>query len=297
MRLFFHFKLFFSILQYYAVLAQNGEDRVLLAVCPELLYLNIPSYLFCSAGPVRALAIYPLTRRTRGRDVGLFGNPPGILGYVRLATGPDGRPDTSFQFYGRRNSYIRFPNRGRLDTKYSFTLLAWVYPNGVGPIFRYGVDFSVCRSHGLCLRLFPRGSRNVRVRPLKTGRVIRYRKWQYLGATYQQKTGEAMIFVDGRLVARQRLRRIVLGTNVAAMMGAGGGRYFRGRISCMQVYGRALTVRQIIKRKRRCFKGKICSPCRTFIQVHKHFWKELCSFYFIFVSSEGSRQIQLLTGS
>ena len=206
---------------------------------------------------MRALAVYPLTRRTRGRDVGLFGNPPGVLGYVRPATGPDGKPDTSFKFYGRRNSYIRFPNRGRLDAKHSVTLIAWVYPDGVGPIFRYGVDFSVCRARGLCLRLFPRGATNIRIRPLRTRRVIRYRKWQYVGATYQRRTGETMIYVDGRLVARQRLRRVSLATNTAAVMGVGGGRYFRGRISCMQVYGRALTSRQIIRRKRRCFKGVI----------------------------------------
>lgn len=206
---------------------------------------------------MRALAVYPLTRRTRGRDVGLFGNPPGVLGYVRPAVGPDGKPDTSFKFYGQRNSYIRFPNRGRLDAKHSVTLIAWVYPDGVGSIFRYGVDFSVCRARGLCLRLFRRGATNVRIRPLRTRRVIRYRKWQYVGATYQQRTGEAMIYVDGRLVARQRLKRVPLATNIAAVMGVGGGRYFRGRISCMQVYGRALTSRQIFRRKRRCFKGKL----------------------------------------
>ena len=203
------------------------------------------------------MAIYPLTRRTRGRDVGLYGNPKGIMGYVRPATGPDGRPGTSYQFFGRRNSYIRFPNRGRLDAKYSITLLAWVYPEGVGPVFRYGVDFSVCRGRRLCLKIFPRGSRNIRVRPLRAGRVIRYRKWQYVGVTYEQRTGDAMIYVDGRLVTRKRMRRIPLRTNIPATMGAGGGRYFRGRISCMQVYGSALSLRQILRRKRRCFRGKI----------------------------------------
>lgn len=206
--------------------------------------------------PVRALAIYPLTRRTRGRDVGLYGNPAGIMGYVRPSSGPDGRPDTSHQFFGRRNSYIRFPNRGQLDAKYSITLLAWVYPEGIGPIFRYGIDFSVCRARGLCARIFPRSSRNIRVRPLRSRRVLRYRRWQYVGVTYQQKTGDTIIYVDGRLVARKRLRTIPLRTNIPATMGAGGGRYFRGRISCMQVYGKALSLMQILRRKSRCFKGK-----------------------------------------
>lgn len=178
------------------------------------------------------------------------------MGYVRPSSGPDGRPDTSHQFFGRRNSYIRFPNRGQLDAKYSITLLAWVYPEGIGPIFRYGIDFSVCRARGLCARIFPRSSRNIRVRPLRSRRVLRYRRWQYVGVTYQQKTGDTIIYVDGRLVARKRLRRIPLRTNIPATMGAGGGRYFRGRISCMQVYGKALSLMQILRRKSRCFKGK-----------------------------------------
>lgn len=217
---------------------------------------SMTHFLFHTSGPARAMAIYPLQSRTRGKDVGLYGNPPGILGYVRPAVGPDGRPGTSYQFYGRRNSYIRFPNRGRLDAQNSITLLAWLYPEGPGPIFRYGVDFSVGRGRSLSMRIFPRGSRITRIRPLKARGVLRYRTWQFVGASYEKTTGQTKIYVNGRLVSRKRLRRVRLGTNIPATMGAGGGRYFRGRISCMQVYGRVLSRWQIIKRKRRCFRGK-----------------------------------------
>ena len=216
---------------------------------------SLKHFSIFTLGPPRALAIYPLQSRTRGKDVGLYGNPPGILGYVRPAVGPDARPGTSYQFYGRRNSYIRFPNRGRLDAQNAITLIAWLYPEGEGPIFKYGVDFSVGRGRSLFMRLFPRGSRNTRIRPLTARRVLRYRTWQYVGATYDGKTGQTKIYVNGRLVASKRLRRVRLGTNIPATMGAGGGRYFRGRISCMQVYGRALSRWQIIKRKSRCFRG------------------------------------------
>lgn len=207
-------------------------------------------------GPARALAIYPLQSRIKGKDVGLYGNPAGVLGYVRPATGPDARPGTSYQFYGRRNSYIRFPNRGRLDAKNAITLLAWLYPEGVGPIFRYGVDFSVGRGRSLSMRIFPRGSRNARIPPLRTRGVLQYRKWQFVATTYEKRTGETRIYVNGKLVSRKRLPRVRLGTNIPATMGAGGRRYFRGRISCMQVYGRALSRLQIIKLKSRCFRGK-----------------------------------------
>lgn len=221
-----------------------------------LLHKPFIFFQFHTTGPARALAIYPLQSRTRGKDVGLYGNPPGVLGYVRPAMGPDGRPRTSYQFYGRRNSYIRFPNRGRLDAQNAITLLAWIFPEGPGPIFRYGVDFSVNRGRSLLLKIFPRGSRTARIRPLIARGVLRYRRWQFVGASYERTTGKTKIYVNGRLVSRKRLRRVRLGTNIPATMGAGGGRYFRGRISCMQVYGRVLTRWQIIKRKRRCFKGK-----------------------------------------
>ena len=213
-------------------------------------------FSFQTSGPARALAIYPLQSRTRGKDVGLYGNPPGILGDVRPAVGPDGRPRTSYQFYGRRKSYIRFPNRGRLDAQKAITLLTWLYLEGPGPIFRYGVDFSAGRGRSLSLQIFPRGSRNTRIRPLIARGVLRYRTWQFVGASYEKTTGQTKIYVNGRLVSRKRLRRVRLGTNIPATMGAGGGRYFRGKISCMQVYGRVLSRRQIIKRKRRCFRGK-----------------------------------------
>ena len=210
----------------------------------------------CSLGPARALAIYPLQYRIKGKDVGLFGNPPGILGFVRPAVGPDGKPGTSYQFYGRRNSLIRFPNRGRLDAQKAITLLAWLYPEGPGPIFKYGVDFSVGRARSLFIRIFPRGSRNSRIRPLRARGVLRYRRWHFVAASYEQKTGETRIYVNGRLVSRTRLRRVRLGTNIPAIMGAARSRYFRGRISCMQIYGRVLSRWQIIKRKTKCFKGK-----------------------------------------
>lgn len=261
----------------HAISGQSGIKSVIYkgtnSMVPSFVPTLLPNFVLIHfvLAPVRALAIYPLRRQTRAKDVGLYGNPPGIQGYVKPARGPDGRRDTSYQFFSRRNSYIRFPNRGRLDAKYSITLLAWIYPEGEGPIFRYGVDFSVSSGRGLSMQIFPRTSRTIRVRPLRARRVIRYRKWQYAGVTYDQRTGDTRIYVNGRLVARKRLRRVLLRTNIPATMGAGGGRYFRGRISCMQVYGRALTLRQILTRKRRCFRGKEGLLC----------WKSRLLWFFI----------------
>ena len=87
------------------------------------------------AGFPQPIAIYALDQKTRARDISPGKNIPGRSYNIRYAPGPYGQPRESTEFLGRRNSYIRFPNRGRLDTKKSISLLAWVLPLGPGPIF------------------------------------------------------------------------------------------------------------------------------------------------------------------
>ena len=207
--------------------------------------------------------MYPLTSRTRGRDVSLFGNPPGILRNVRSAPGPDKKPYGSYQFFGRSNSYIEFPNRGKIDTKRSITLLAWIYHEGRGgPIFNYmpngwGVHFWMISPRTLFVRFTRRRGRHF-TKAVMSRRVVP-RRWQFVGATYNQRTGRAKLFVNRIFTTSKYIGRIRLATNYPARMGSrvGDRRYFRGRISCMQVYDKALTTRQILRRKRRCFRKGI----------------------------------------
>ena len=205
------------------------------------------------------MALYPLSYRTKGKDIGVFSNPPGVRGRVRYATGPDGRPNTATQFFGKPNSYIQFPNKGKLDTKRSITLLAWIYNEGsAGPIFNYmpngwGVHLWMTSP----VTLFARFTRRQRRRftPHIQYRGVAHRRWQYIGATYSGRTGVAKLYLNSRLVARKRIGKIRLATNYPVRMGArvGDSRFFKGRISCMQVYGVALNTRQIAARSRRCF--------------------------------------------
>ena len=98
--------------------------------------------------------------------------------------------------------------------------------------------------------------RNGRFTAPVVSRRVRPRRWQYVGATYNYRTGVALLFVGRRFVARRRIGRGTLLTNRPVRMGArrGDRRYFKGRISCMQVYNAALSRRQIMARKRRCFR-------------------------------------------
>ena len=211
------------------------------------------------------MAIFPLNGATKGKDISLRRNAGGILRNVRPAKGPDGTRDGAYQFYGRSNSYILFPNRGGLDTKLSITLLAWIYHEGnAGPIFNYmpngwGVHFWMTSPRTLFVRFTRRRGR--RFTKAVVSRTVLPRRWQFVGATYRFRTGVAKLFVNSRFVARTRIGRIRLATNYPVRMGAriGDGRYFRGRISCMQVYNGALSRWKINSKKQRCFRSKLTS--------------------------------------
>ena len=219
-------------------------------------------YVFFSLFLVKtqAVAIFPLNGGTKGKDISTRNNARGTLSYVRPAPGPDGTRDGSYQFYGKRNSYILFPNRGGLDTKRSITLLAWILHQGrAGPIFNYmpngwGVHFWMTTPRTLFVRFTRRKGR--RFTAAVVSRRIIPGRWQFVGASYNGRTGQAKLFVNRRFTARKYIGRIRLATNYPVRMGAriGDGRYFRGRISCMQVYNGALSLRQIISKKRRCFR-------------------------------------------
>ena len=166
---------------------------------------------------------------------------------------------------GRSYSYIQFPNRGRLDTRRSITLLAWIYHQGrAGPIFNYmpngwGVHFWMISPRTLFARFTRRRGR--RFTRAVISRAVRPNRWQLVGATYNGRTGWAKLFVNNRFTARARIGRIRLATNYPVRMGAriGDRRYFRGRIACMQVFDRALSRSQILRRRRRCYRRGTCA--------------------------------------
>ena len=87
-------------------------------------------HFFCLGKETRAGAVFPLNRATKGRDISLYKNPRARLSNVKFVKGPDGTRDGAVRFAGRRNSYVEFPNRGKLDAKDAITLLAWIYHEG-----------------------------------------------------------------------------------------------------------------------------------------------------------------------
>lgn len=206
-----------------------------------------------------AMAFYPLNVRYNTRDVSRSKNPSGRMANVRPGVGPDGRPGGSFRFKGRSDSYIEFLNKGRLDARNSISILAWINPDGpVGPIFNYkpdgfGVHLWMVRRRVLLVRFVTRARKFTAA--VQTN-LIKPKAWNFVTATYNQRTGYARLYIDYREVARKRIGRIRLATNYPARMGAriGDKRYFRGRITCLQIYDVPLRPIQIQLAKRLCLK-------------------------------------------
>ena len=213
----------------------------------------------------RTLAVYALDYIRRGRDISRNRNPSARFFGVKYNQGPDGRRDGSTQFYGRRNSYVEIPNTGRLDARYSITVLIWVYNEGrSGVILNYNPN-----RRGFQLRMISprvlqviivRRTRRTTITVQTRGRVIKYKAWNYVGVTYNERSQVVTIWVNSKPVVRRRIGRVQLDTRKAIRLGGqtGSREYFRGRLFCLQLYSVALYRKQIDEAKKRCFRKRKC---------------------------------------
>ena len=206
-----------------------------------------------------AVALYPFTGVTKAVDVSQYKNPPAKLVGVTLTRGPGYHPRGAYYFSGR-GSYVLIPNNGCLDTRYSITIIAWVYPEKPGPILHFnpkgwGVHLWMTKINEVFVRFVPRSGRNVQ--PV-TSRRVKPRAWNFIAATYDRHTGIASLWLDGLQIAQKFIGRFKLGlaTNYPAIMGKrpGDRREFRGKIACLQVYNFVLTQKQIAAKKTLCFR-------------------------------------------
>ena len=178
---------------------------------------------------------------------------PGFAIGVYLAPGPNGQIDGSHEFSGTANSFIEFPNGGGLDVQNSITMLCWLYPGGQdGPLFNYmhsgiwAVHLWVVAGH-----LFARFTkRDYSLTDTLLHTILRPEDgWRFVGASYDQTSGDAKLWVDGNVAHTKNIgANLQLATQDSAVrMGASidDERYFKGRIAQMQVYNVALTQVQI----------------------------------------------------
>lgn len=226
-----------------------------------------------------AVALYVLDSCQAASDSSQNGNDGEVFG-ARYSIGPKGEPGRSAGLMGTESSYVTIKNNGSLDTKYSISILMQVYPMEQGLLFNYGNN-----EYGLNLAFLDPGKLKFTVREREKSpgfaeeaesNALVKDKWNYIAATFDYNTATAKIFIDGKeagkfVFAKQRL----IETSQDVRLGniAERGFNFKGLISCVQVYDRALTASEI-GQKRQCPAGPGSPLAGLF------FYNFICIFYF-----------------
>ena len=90
---------------------------------------------------------------------------------------------------------------------------------------------------------------------LHTKNVLVENSWNFIGTTYDYKTGIATVWVNNGTVMHKSIgAKTELATQNDVRVGASSNQenHFCGRVSCLQFYDQALSVDQIIEAKARC---------------------------------------------
>ncbi|XP_066285823.1 uncharacterized protein [Branchiostoma lanceolatum] len=180
----------------------------------------------------------------------------GVASGTQLSDGPNGTSG-SYEFSGSSRSYVEIPNDGRLDVRYSLTVLAHVFPTGAaGPIFNYrtddwGVHFWQTAANQIFVRAV---TRDGTLLDAVSADVLQQSSWNYVGATYSYATGELAVWHDGVKAANLSVGVTQLATQYAVRVGyrAGDSRAFSGRIACLQLYDYAKQQGQILEARTKC---------------------------------------------
>ena len=178
----------------------------------------------------------------------------GMLGDVAITNGPYNEPGGAYMFYGTKSSYIEFPNKGGLDTRWSITLMCWVQQKGQGVLFVYGSPSSKA---GVGIWIVREGKFYIRIakisfdrlRPLETAEVLPAGKWVHVAASYDHNTGNNSLYINGHFSISQNIGKgyKIGATSEKVRMGTRSYEnwHFKGKIAEMKVYDIALNEAQI----------------------------------------------------
>ena len=233
---------------------------------------NVFFFLFVAVP--EPVAFYPLNVRYKAAEKENR-QPNGILGDVAITNGPYNEPGGAYKFFGNFRSYIEFPNKGGLDTRFSITLMCWVQPGGQdGPLFNFKMDHSSKGNRlrvppgrrrrryvpaysgvhmrimegNFFIRIYERGSFNL-LSTIRSPKVLPVGKWIHVAASYDHRSGRNSLYINGHLRASYNIGRgYQIATNTQQVrMGSRGGSYgnFKGKIAEMKVYDVALNEAQI----------------------------------------------------
>ena len=251
------------------------------------LYFHIdiyPVFFFFYTLVPYPVGLYPLNNFYKTDDASCYGNLGGTAQDVKLVTGPSGKENTAYKFAGIGTSYINIPTFQHINTRTSITILVWIFQTGqAGSVFEYlnssRVESHSPRTYSVELHTSRTNSFSAQfVKPngklvsLTNNAVNLVNQWHYVGVSYDHNSGTATLWVNGKDVQQMSLEKMELSTDRDIQIGSGQGKgdSFQGRISCLQIYDRALTREEVIAVKNRCFKD---GPCmynfKTFVICKK----------------------------
>ena len=163
-------------------------------------------------------------------------------------------------FNGTVSSYIEFPNKGGLDTRFSITLMCWVQPGGQdGPLFSYHVPFYLTQGIGI---LQGRLLNNIVVIKgsvtfgsiTRTAEALPVGKWVHVAASYDHSTGNNSLYINGHFSVSHSLGKGYEIPAISQIVQMGSMRAdssncrknnFKGKIAEMKVYDVVLNEKQI----------------------------------------------------
>ena len=162
---------------------------------------------------------------------------------TNIISGPGDVKNGATMFLGTATSHAKI--EAKLDTTYSLSIFLNLYAEKPGSVVNYGTDRGVglyfSSSGELVFRLVKRNTSDV-LAEVKT--TIDTGKWYHVGGTYDYNTGLAYLFVNGtqRAVSdtptKDMLETDVSGVYLGAISGVA--EHFKGRVSCVQIFDRAL---------------------------------------------------------
>lgn len=206
------------------------------------------------------LALFTFSGANGTIDKSPTGLTRAVASDIKFSPGPFGNLNGAFFFRGNNNSYVEIKNTGEIDARFSISIFAWVFlDNSSGMMYKYEHS----NFHGCLMKVFPT---NLTVRVQYMNRngsksYVLYRKnvlkanaWNFVGTTYDHQTGLATVFVNNNTVVKMNITRMDLATHYILRVGATRTQkpYFRGRMSCLQIYDQALSEAQTMKIKTRC---------------------------------------------
>ena len=141
-----------------------------------------------------------------------------------------------------------------------------IYPEGVGPIVHYslfGWGTHLWVSTLSQLYWFTHYRRTINNGNPISSDELKASQWNYIAATYDYSTGMSALWIGGRKVQEKIIGKYEITIDQPIRMGAASAdsRYLKGRISCFQIYDRALAEYEIIAVKSKCTNtGKLNLP-------------------------------------